>query len=211
MSDASKTRGSVVRHPPSERVMHWAVVVSFILLAATGFAFVHPGGWPLVQLLGGGTWSRILHPYVGVFMVVFFVPLALRSWKDNIVRDYDRAWAKRMSDIINNRDDNLPEIEKYNFGQKRMFWAMVVMVLLLFFSGLTMWHEMTGCPPWVVRIGATVHAFAAFILMTQIVVHVYAAVFWVKGALRGMTRGTVSSAWAKHHHALWYRRVSGGK
>jgi formate dehydrogenase subunit gamma len=41
-----------------------------------------------------------------------------------------------------------------------------------------------------------------------IIVHVYAAI-WVKGTLRAMTRGTVSEAWARHHHRGWYRQVTG--
>ena len=52
MSATTKNAAGVPRHPPGERVLHWGVVVSFILLSATGFAFVHPAGWPLVQLLG---------------------------------------------------------------------------------------------------------------------------------------------------------------
>ena len=47
-------------------------------------------------------------------------------------------------------------------------------------------------------------------LIVGIIVHVYAALFWVRGSLRAMTRGTVSHAWARHHHPLWYRRMTGG-
>jgi formate dehydrogenase subunit gamma len=63
----------------------------------------------------------------------------------------------------------------------------------------------------VVRIAAVLHAAAAFVLIMGIIVHIYAAIFWVRGSLRAMTRGTVTHAWAKHHHARWYRRVTGNK
>jgi formate dehydrogenase subunit gamma len=63
----------------------------------------------------------------------------------------------------------------------------------------------------VVRIAVVVHAVSAFILILGIIAHIYAGVFWVAGALRAMTRGTVSHAWARHHHPLWHRRMSGGK
>ena len=47
-------------------------------------------------------------------------------------------------------------------------------------------------------------------VLVGIILHVYAALFWVRGSLRAMTRGTVSRAWARHHHPLWYRRMTGG-
>jgi formate dehydrogenase subunit gamma len=41
-------------------------------------------------------------------------------------------------------------------------------------------------------------------------VHVYAAI-WVKGSVQAMTRGTVSDNWARRHHLLWFRKISGEK
>jgi formate dehydrogenase subunit gamma len=39
-------------------------------------------------------------------------------------------------------------------------------------------------------------------------VHWYAA-YWTRGAVRAMVRGTVTRAWAKFHHPVWYREVTG--
>jgi formate dehydrogenase subunit gamma len=87
---------------------------------------------------------------------------------------------------------------------------MIVTMVLLLVSGIVLWRDVTGgFPVGVVRIAALVHAVAAFVLMVGIIVHIYSAIFWVKGSMRAMTRGTVSHAWAKHHHPLWYRRVTG--
>jgi formate dehydrogenase gamma subunit (EC 1.2.1.2) len=47
----------------------------------------------------------------------------------------------------------------------------------------------------------------AFIAIVTIIVHVYAAI-WTKGTIRAMTRGTVTVAWAKYHHLLWYKEIS---
>lgn len=204
--------GEVPRYNSGERVTHWIVAITFILLAASGLAFFHPAFWFLTSLLGGGTWSRILHPFIGVVMFVFFALMALRYWKDNIIRPYDKEWQKRLSDVINNRDSNLPEIDKYNIGQKQLFWTMVITMVLLLVSGIVLWRDTFGVfPVTVVRISAVVHAAAAFVLILGIVVHVYSAIFWVRGSMRAMTRGTVTHAWAKHHHPLWYRRITGNK
>lgn len=204
--------GEVPRYNANERVTHWIVAITFLLLAASGLAFFHPAFWFLTSLLGGGVWARILHPFIGVVMFVFFALMAMRYWKDNVIQSYDREWNKRLSDVINNRDHNLPEIDKYNIGQKQLFWTMVVTMALLLVSGVMMWRpyfaEAFSIP--LIRIAAVVHAVSAFILIVGIVVHIYSAIFWVRGSLRAMTRGTVTHAWAKHHHPLWYRRVTGG-
>ena len=203
--------GDVPRYNPGERVNHWIVAIAFILLTASGLAFFHPAFWFLTSLLGGGTWARILHPFIGVVMFVFFAAMAMRYWKDNVIQSYDREWKKRLSDVINNRDHNLPEIDKYNFGQKQLFWVMVITMVLLLVSGVMLWRPYfaDAFSITLIRIAAVVHAASAFVLIVGTVVHIYAGIFWVRGSLRAMTRGTVTHGWAKHHHALWYRRVSG--
>ena len=204
--------GEVPRYNASERVIHWTVAITFILLAASGLAFFHPAFWFLTSLLGGGTWSRILHPFLGLVMFAFFAVMAVKYWKENVIKSYDREWGKRLSDVINNRDDNLPEIDKYNIGQKQLFWVMIATMVLLLVSGVVLWRDTVfAFPVTVVRISAVVHAAASFVLILGIIVHIYSAIFWVKGSLRAMTRGTVTHAWAKHHHPLWYRRITDNK
>ena len=204
--------GDVPRYDSSERVTHWSVALLFILLAASGLAFFHPAFWFLTSVLGGGTWSRILHPMLGIAMFVVFALMAVRYWSDNKIQSFDREWQKRMGDVINNRDTNLPEIDKYNIGQKQLFWVMVLTMVILLLSGIVLWRDTIYLfPVLVVRISAVLHALAAFLLILGVVVHVYAAIFWVKGSLRAMTRGTVTHAWARHHHARWYRRTTGNK
>jgi formate dehydrogenase subunit gamma len=204
--------GDVPRYNANERVTHWIVAITFLLLAASGLAFFHPAFWFLTSLLGGGSWARILHPFIGVVMFVFFALMAMRYWKDNVIQPYDREWKKRLSDVINNRDHNLPEIDKYNIGQKQLFWTMIITMVLLLVSGVMLWRpyfaDAFSIP--LIRIAAVVHAAASFVLIVGIVVHIYSAIFWVRGSMRAMTRGTVTHAWAKHHHPLWYRRVTGG-
>lgn len=204
--------GEVRRYDANERLNHWSVAILFVLLAASGLAFFHPAFWFLSGLLGGGTWARILHPFLGVLMFVLFFIMAIRYWDDNKIKPYDREWGKRLSDVIGNRDHDLPQIDKYNLGQKYLFWVMVATMGLLVLSGVVIWRPYfaEAFHINVVRIAAVIHAVSAFILILGVIVHIYAGVFWVVGSLRAMTRGTVSHAWARHHHALWHRRVSGG-
>ena len=209
MSVAMKS-GDVARYTANERVNHWAVVILFLLLAASGLAFFHPAFYFLSWLLGGGPWARILHPFLGVLMFLLFLFMALRYWNDNKIQPYDREWGKHMVDFINNRDQALPPIDKYNIGQKQFFWVQATCMFLLIASGVVLWRPYFAglFPIPLIRIAAVVHAAAGFVLIIAVIVHVYAAI-WVKGTIRAMVRGTVTHAWARHHHPLWYRRITG--
>lgn len=201
----------VQRHDVNERLNHWVVAITFIMLALSGLALFHPAFFFLTDLFGGGTWARILHPFIGVVMFVSFLALAAKFWTDNRITDADREWGKHLSDILANKAENLPEIGKYNLGQKYLFWALVTVIPVLMVSGFIIWQPYFA-PVFavgLVRFAVLIHALAAFIGIIAIIVHVYAAI-WTRGSVRGMTRGTVSAAWAKHHHPAWYKEVSKG-
>lgn len=206
MSDRSKL---VPRYTASERGNHWFLAITFILLALSGLALFHPAFFFLTDLFGGGPWTRILHPFIGVVMFVSFLGLAARFWGQNHISEADRQWRKRLGDILRNRAAHLPEIGKYNIGQKYLFWTLVVTILLLLLSGIVIWRPYFA-PAFgieLIRAAVVVHAFAAFVAIAAILVHIYASI-WTTGSIRAMTRGTVTEAWARHHHPGWYKEVS---
>jgi formate dehydrogenase subunit gamma len=201
----------VQRYNVNERVNHWVVAITFVLLALSGLALFHPAFFFLTNLFGGGTWARILHPFIGVVMFVFFLMLAVRFWDQNRITSADREWKKHFGDILANKAKNLPEIGKYNIGQKWLFWVLVVAIPVLLVSGFIIWQPYfaPGFPVGAARIASLLHALAAFVAIIAIIVHIYAA-YWTKGSIRAMTRGTVTKAWARHHHPAWYKEVSKG-
>ncbi|WP_017774975.1 formate dehydrogenase subunit gamma [Paraburkholderia kururiensis] len=196
----------IVRYTPNERTNHWITAISFVLLAISGLAMFHPSMFWLSALLGGGQWTRILHPFIGVVMFVSFLVLALRFWHHNYLDESDYQWLRQMNDVLANREDKLPPIGRYNAGQKLLFFVMVACLLLLLASGIVIWRRYFSFyfPIEVIRLAAVVHAASAFVLIIGIVVHVYAAL-WVKGSLGAMVRGTVTLGWARKHHPRWFR------
>jgi formate dehydrogenase subunit gamma len=196
----------IVRYTPNERTNHWITAISFVLLALSGLALFHPSMFWLTSLFGGGQWTRILHPFVGVVMFVSFMILALRFWHHNYLDADDVQWLKQIDDVLANREDRLPEIGRYNAGQKLLFFVMVLCLLALLASGVVIWRAYFAFyfPIDVVRIAANVHAIAAFVLICGIIVHIYAAL-WIKGSIGAMTRGTVTLGWARKHHPKWFR------
>jgi formate dehydrogenase subunit gamma len=202
----------IVRYSGSDRFNHWLVALLFILAAVSGLAFFHPSLFFLSNVLGGGQLSRILHPFIGVAMFVLFVILYFKFWHHNILHKNDRQWLKQIGDVIADREDRLPEVGRYNGGQKLLFWVMTITMLLLVISGMAFWRPYFASNFHIdtVRLAAVVHAGAAAVLILGIIVHIYAAL-WVKGTIKGMWTGVVSSAWARKHHPGWYKEVSGGK
>jgi formate dehydrogenase subunit gamma len=206
-----RRRDELVRYSPATRINHWITAISFVLLALSGLALFHPAMYWLTNLFGGGPWTRILHPFIGLVMIVAFVLLAAKMWSDNRMQDRDWRWMKDARDVVTNREENLPEVGRYNAGQKLVFWVIVICLPLLLLSGIVIWRAYFAeyFPIGTIRLAGLVHAFVAFVLMLTIIIHIYAAI-WVKGSVRAMTRGTVSYGWAWKHHRLWFREAVKG-
>ncbi|MGF6763803.1 formate dehydrogenase subunit gamma [Paraburkholderia sp. GAS33] len=196
----------IVRYTANERTNHWITAISFVMLALSGLALFHPSMFWLTALFGGGQWTRILHPFVGLVMFVSFLILAVRFWHHNYLDRDDVQWLRQIDDVLANREENLPEIGRYNAGQKLLFFTMVGCLVLLLCSGVVIWRRYFSVyfPIEVIRLAALVHAFAAFVLIVGIVVHIYAAI-WIKGSVGAMVRGTVTLGWARKHHPKWFR------
>jgi formate dehydrogenase subunit gamma len=197
----------VDRYTPGARINHWITAGSLILLALSGLAFFHPSLFFLTGLFGGGVLARMIHPWIGVVLLISFTGLFIRFVRFNLWNRDDTQWMRRLGDVINARDERLPELGKYNAGQKLVFWSQTVLILLLFASGLVIWDqyffEFTTLEQK--RIAVLVHTIAALLAILVWIVHVYAAI-WVRGTVRAMTRGSVTGGWAWRHHRKWLRQ-----
>lgn len=201
----------IQRYADGTRMNHWAVALLFFCAALSGLAFFHPALYFLTMLFGGGPWTRILHPFFGVLMVAGFALLFAKVWRDNTWKPRDTEWVKAAPQLMKTGSEHgMPPVEKYNGGQKLVFWAFGISLLLLFVTGFVFWQPWfaDAFPVPLRRVAVVVHALSAVVLVLSVIVHVYAAI-WVKGTMRAMTRGTVTEAWARQNHPLWYREITG--
>ena len=196
----------IERYSANVRTNHWILAIAFVLTALSGLALFHPALFWLSVLLGGGTWTRILHPFLGLLMALSFALLAATMWKFNKMEPRDWQWLRQARDVMNNREERLPEVGRYNAGQKLLFAVLVVCIVGLLLSGIVIWRQYFSMyfSIGVIRLAALVHALSAFVLICALLVHIYAAI-WVKGSVGAMTRGTVTSGWAWKHHRAWFR------
>jgi len=203
-----KTSNELQRYDDNTRMNHWAIALLFFAAGLSGLAFFHPSLFFLSGLFGGGTWSRILHPYLGVLMFLCFLGMYVRLWRENVINPQDKDWMAKAGEMLKGNKAGMPPVGKYNAGQKVVFWLMTGSLLVLLLTGILFWHAwFPDFPIWARRIGVLLHAFSAVVLVLTVIVHVYAAI-WVKGTTRAMTRGTVSPGWAKMNHPLWYEEMT---
>jgi formate dehydrogenase subunit gamma len=205
----------VSRYTASARVNHWITAVSLVLLALSGLALFHPSLFFLTNLFGGGQWTRFIHPWIGVVLFFSFAGLFLRFWKANLPVREDGTWIARISDVLRSHEERLPEVGKYNAGQKFVFWSMSALIIVLITTGIVMWDEYFYSFTTIEqkRIAILIHAVAAVGAICVWIIHVYAAI-WVKGTISAMTRGRVTGGWAWRHHRKWLRELvnrSGGR
>lgn len=203
-----KRTPEIVRYTPNERSNHWITAICFVLLAISGLAMFHPSLFWLSNFLGGGQWTRILHPFIGIVMFVSFAILAVRFWHHNLMEPEDLQWMKQIDDVLNNREEKLPKVGRYNAGQKLLFYVMLVCMLGLLLSGIVIWRAYFSLyfPIGLIRAAALLHSVCALVLILGIIVHIYAAL-WIKGSIGAMVRGTVTYGWARKHHRRWFEEV----
>lgn len=201
----AKSDPSLKRYSVWNRLNHWLVAISFVLLVLSGLPFFHPYFWSLTGLFGGPTMTRILHPWIGLFMAVMFVIMAVSFFKESLMRRHDIQWLKQINDVLANRDEKLPPVGKNNAGQKLVYWIMLGSITLLLITGVLIWQPLVGeaMPITLRRLASMTHAYIAFLAIITLIIHIYSGI-WVKGSFQAMIRGRVSKAWARHHHNLWY-------
>lgn len=201
----------LLRYTPFERANHWLTAITFILAVLSGLSFFHPAFFPLSGLFGGGTWTRILHPFIGVVMAFFFLIMFFNFCRSDLMTASDWKWLGHVGEMVKSGDRNMPESGKFNGGQKLLFWLQVLCMLLLVLSGLVIWRAYLSLyfPVEVIRLAYVVHAGAAALMIILIIIHIYAAI-WTKESISGMLYGWVRRAWAKQHHPAWFRQMTGG-
>lgn len=214
MSNAETPQASyrVPRYTTAARLNHLVTATSLVLLALSGMALFHPSLWFLTKLFGGGAVVRAIHPWIGVVLFFGFFGLFFRFWRANLPEKGDADWLKNGGAVLGGHEEKLTEIGRYNAGQKLVFWAMSILILVLIASGLIIWDayffQYTSIDTK--RLAVLAHAVAAIVAICVWIVHLYAAI-WVRGTMDAMTKGTVTGGWAWRHHRRWLRESIGGK
>lgn len=187
----------------AERVVHWIVGVTFVILLLTGLALSYPKLYWLTALVGGGSVARVLHPWTGVVFTVGLVAMFLLWLKEMHLARSDFEWLRALKYYARHERDRVPPTGKYNGGQKIFFWVQVVLGVVFLVTGVALWFpEPFGA--WLLTVMRLLHYLAALGGGLLLILHIYLGTIAYPGTAGSMLYGTVTREWARLHHPSWY-------
>jgi cytochrome b subunit of formate dehydrogenase len=178
---------------PFERLLHVLLLVSFVVLAWTGFQLKYPEQWWARPLLSWeARWSvrGIVHRSAAV---VFLLTAALhvvslvvnpqlrRHWMNLWPRysDVSEAWQSFAYNL--GLSSRKPLLSPYSFMEKAEYWALVWGGAVMGLSGLLLWANnlaLRWLPKEVLDFATAIHFYEAVLACLAIVVwHLYLVVF----------------------------------
>jgi formate dehydrogenase subunit gamma len=199
-----------LRFLKSERLLHWAIAVPFMLCWVTALVlvfFYNPNPlrpyrevFSIIHRLSGV--GLIVLPILAIFrkrseykMHLYNIKGAWR-WSSN-----DLKWLALMGLAAVYKRIRLPEQGKFNAAEKVNFMLVMVSCGVFILTGVLIWLQDMAWIAWLVHV-----SFALLVTPTMLG-HMYMATInpETRKGLTGMISGYVDRHWAKHHYALWYR------
>ncbi len=200
---------TVNRFDTTERLLHWAFAIPFLLTFLTGLGLYFP---ELAKLAGNRELVRDVHRFAGLFTVMLPALVLLMGDRRNLRRDVheidlwsrdDRRWFRAWLWRKIGGRDRYPPQGRFNAGQK--FNAVLT-------AGCIFWLSLTGLfifpgihPPfWLVSNSRNLHDLAWIVLTPAVLGHIFLAAIYkpTRPGLSGIITGRVPLPWLREHHPL---------
>ncbi|MEO8718874.1 MAG: formate dehydrogenase subunit gamma [Burkholderiales bacterium] len=196
-----------------ERVTHWTVAISFVVLAVSGLIMLF-GKHVLLPVIGYTLFgwltalAKNLHNFIGPLFILGLLLMIVLYVKDNFPKAVDLQWFAKAGGLFSGA--HVPS-GRFNAGEKGWFWAgVVVLGIVVSVSGLILLFPNFEQLRATMQSAWIVHAAAGLIFMAISLGHIYLGTIGVEGAYQAMRSGNVDETWAKEHHELWYNEVKKG-
>jgi formate dehydrogenase subunit gamma len=198
--------GRVLRYSYRERAIHWMAGITYVYLLLTGLAFWSPWLFWIALVLGGGTISREIHPYAGILFTIA-ICLMYGLWGPQMKETpQDKIWWRNIGHYIRNEDEKMPSADRFNPGQKLLFWGFFVNGIILLLTGVVLWFPQS-MPLFLRGWAGILHAICALLTIGLFIIHVYMGTAMERGAFGSVIRGDVSRDWAAKHHRSWFENI----
>jgi formate dehydrogenase subunit gamma len=204
------TGRQIQRFSSIERMAHWSMAISFVILAVSGLVLLF-GKHVLLPVIGHTVFSWLavlaknLHNFIGPLFLLSVVVSFFLFVKDNIWQAEDAHWIAKAGGLLSG--EHVPSW-RFNFGEKFMFWFGVVFLgLTVGISGLIMDFPNFGQLRGTMQTVNIIHGIGALLFMCLMLGHIYIGTIGMEGAYASMRYGHVDETWAKEHHELWYNQA----
>ena len=204
----------ILRFYRSERLLHWAIAIPFLVCFATAMVLVvYYNPDPHRSYRAFFSWT---HRLSGACLIVLPILAVYRSQGNIAVHFYnikqawtwvwdDFRWLGLMFAAALNSKIELPDQGKFNAAEKINFMVLLGTYPLYVATGLLIWLTDCAFVSWLL------HSMMAVLAAPLVLGHLYMALISPHGqpGLSGMVSGFVDRHWAKHHYGHWYRERYG--
>lgn len=209
MIDKGLSGRTITRFRPLDRFAHWLSASTFIILGLTGLNITF-GKFVLLPVIGpeGFTafsqFGKYLHNYLAWPFMLGLTLMFLLWVKDNIPGKIDVEWLQQGGGLL--KKGVHPKADRFNAGQKGVFWMVILGGAALSVSGIYMLFPYVAGGVGNLQFWTAVHGIVGGLLVAGMVAHIYIGSVGMQGAFEAMGSGEVDLNWAKEHHALWVEK-----
>jgi formate dehydrogenase subunit gamma len=200
---------TLVRFGSIERFAHWLSATSFMVLGISGLNITFGRSW-LLPIIGPEAFTafsqfgKFAHNYVS-FAFALGITLMFLMWaKDNLPALRDLRWFAQGGGLVGLGH---PPADRFNGGQKIIFWTTVLGGIALSISGYLLMFPFTFVDIGGMQAASVVHALVGVVMIAVIIAHVYIGSVGMEGAFEAMGSGQVDVNWAREHHSIWAEKV----
>lgn len=188
-----KKEAEHIRFTLNERLQHLGLMITFVLLAYTGFALRYPDAWwaiPFTVWNPGFDWRGIIHRITAVFFVILVITHIFYLFFTERGREQRKALLIRWKDFTDffqtmayyfGMRKGKPKYDRYNYIEKAEYWALVWGSFIMIVTGAILTFEnffFKFFPKWVFDVVRTIHYYEAVLAALAIVIwHLYFNMF----------------------------------
>lgn len=215
----------IIRFKPAEIFQHAGLMISFTILAISGFALKYPdAGWViLLKNVGFDEWSRrLIHRIAAVTLVLvsfyhlYYVIFTARGrylMKQIMFRMSDVPEVIQTVKFYLGLSRHKPQYEEFDYTEKAEYWSLVWGNAVMTLTGLVLWFPIivtTFSPSWIVRAAELIHFYEAILATLAIIIfHLFFVIVHPEQYPMNLSwlTGKMSLQAALHKHPRWIKRI----
>lgn len=173
-------RGLEYRHPGPVRFFHWWNAIAMILLGLSGFYIHTPHGFPVFPSMDVARKIHFICMYAVAAGVIgrLYYAFVSRDYKNFRLRTADFGNMIKLMKYYLFISDELPDFgEKYNPGQKMMYFGFVPLIIIQGITGFILYWP-TTFNHWAAAVGGMhviriIHYIVAWVFVYCVAAHLY--------------------------------------
>ncbi len=223
-----RTSKNVIRLPrftKNEVVQHFLLLLSFIILAITGFALKYPNSFWAEGLLTMGMTEPVrqnIHRISAVVMIVLSLYHVIYLLATARGRDVLKEMFPSLDDFRGVVDNMMyylrlskkhPHFNQYNYIEKAEYWALIWGTFVMGLTGFILWFPTIigdWAPIWLIKVSEIIHFYEAILASLAILVwHWFFVIFHPREYPMSFTwiDGQISLEEYRRHHENQFRKL----